>query len=355
MLTLEVIEDLPRLETIAPAWSALAEANPSSTPFQLPLWQLTWWRYFGSRQLLRVFAWWKNDLLVGVVPCFLHVWQGRRQLTLLGSGISDYLEPLLHQEYAPQILRQLRAYLQSNTDWDLCDWQDLAFDTPLHLLGGTLGEDTGCSEVLLRGTFEEFWRGRPKDLRRNLRRYSERAATQGAVTFHVNSDANDELLKSLIRLHAARWERRGESGTIAENNSADFLVDVAGHFASRDQLRIFAVCFGENVAALVLTFLHHNTVYSYMSAFDPEHEILGFGRALLYESIRYSFEQQYRAWNFCRGEEHYKFSWGARPIYKRRLQLFRDKAAGNPQPSGYWQIEPAPALCNDRARWPSLA
>lgn len=333
MPTLEVIEDLPRLETIASAWSTLAEAIPSTTPFQLPAWQLTWWRYFGSGQL-RVFAWWKNDLLVGVIPCFLHTWQGRRQLTLIGSGISDYLEPLLHHDHAPEILRQLSAYLQSNTDWDLCDWQDLAFDTPLHLWGGTLGEDTVCSEVLLCGTFEEFWQSRPKDLRRNLRRYSERATTQAPVTFHVNSDANNELLQSLIRLHAARWEKHGESGTIAENNSAGFLVDIAGQFASRDLLRIFTVCFGENVAALVLTFLHRNTIYSYMSAFDPAHEILGFGRALLYESLRYSFEQHYRAWNFCRGDEHYKFSWGARPIEKRRLQLTRDKAVSNPQPSG---------------------
>jgi CelD/BcsL family acetyltransferase involved in cellulose biosynthesis len=333
MPTLEVIEDFSRLESIAPAWSVLAEEIPSTTPFQLPAWQLTGWRYFGSGQL-RVLTWWKDELLVGLIPCFLHMWQGRRQLTLIGSGISDYLEPLLHQEHAPQILRQVCTYLQSNTDWNLCNWQDLAFDTPLHLLGGSLGEDTVCSEVLLRGTFEEFWQSRPKDLRRNLRRYSERAASQAPVTFHVNSDANNELLQSLIHLHAARWEKRGESGAIAENNSADFLLDIARQFASRNMLRIFTVCFGGNVAALVLTFLYRNTIYSYMSAFDPMHEILGFGRTLLHESFRYAFGNQYRAWNFCRGDEHYKFSWGARPIEKRRLELTRGTVAGNPQPSG---------------------
>ena len=331
MSVFEIIEDLPRLEAIVPAWCALAEAVPTATPFQLPPWQLTWWRYFGSGEL-RVFAWWKENALVGLVPSFLHKWEGRRQLTLIGTGISDYLEPLLLPQ-APQGLPQLRTYLQSNTDWDLCHWQDLVADTPLHLLGGNLVEDTICTEVPLLGTFENFWQSRPKDLRRNLRRYSERATATAPVTLHVSSQADDELLDALIHLHATRWEKRGESGTIAANHSADFLRDVAHQFAAHQMLRIFTVRFGGTVAALVLTFLHRNTVYSYISAFDPTHEILGFGRMLLYESFRYSFQQHYRAWNFCRGDERYKFSWGASPIEKRRLQLTRNTVADTPQSS----------------------
>lgn len=333
MYAFEVIQDLPRLEAIVPAWCALAEAVPLATPFQLPPWQLTWCRYFGSGEL-RVFAWWEENALVGLVPSFLHPWEGRRQLTLLGTGISDYLEPLLRPNQATQILPQLRTYLQSNADWDLCRWQDLAVHTPLHLLGGNLVEDTICTEVPLLGTFEDFWKSRPKDLRRNLRRYSERAAATAPITFHVSSEADDELLDALIHLHAVRWEKRGESGTIAANNSAQFLRDVARQFAAHQMLRIFTVRFGGTVAALVLTFLYRNAVYSYMSAFDPAHETLGFGRVLLYESFRYSFQQHHRAWNFCRGEERYKFSWGASPIEKRRLQLTRDTVADNPQPSG---------------------
>lgn len=332
MPAFEVVEDLSRLRQIEPAWSALANTIPSSTPFHLPGWLLTWWHHFGSGHL-RVFAWWKSDELVGLVPCFLHRWEDRRQLTLIGSGISDYLEPLLLPAHTDEILSQLQWHLASNTEWDLCNWQDLAANTPLHYLGGALREDTVCSEVSLTGTFEEFWQDRPKDMRRNLRRYTERARSLAPVTFETAVDANEELLDTLVHLHAARWEKRGEPGMIAANNSAGFLRDIVRKFAAHDRLRFFAIRFGESVAALVLTLIHRAAIYSYMSAFDPEHEILGFGRTLLYEAIRYSYQHGYCAWNFCRGDEPYKFSWGAKPIEKRRLILSRDTVSNNPRPS----------------------
>ncbi len=332
MPTLEVIEELSRLQQIEPAWSALADTAPNVTPFQLPHWQLTWWYHLGSGRL-QVLSWWEDNLLIAVIPCFLHHWEGRRQLTLIGSGISDYLEPLIHPNHAKNILPQLRRYLQSNTGWDICNWQDLAVNTPLHHLGGDLVEDTVCSEVPLTGSFEDFRQARPKDMRRNLRRYGERARSLGSITFQTTTDAEEELLDALVHLHAARWQKRGEPGMIAANNSAAFLRDVARQFSSRNMLRLFAIRFGGKVAALVLTFLCRNTIYSYISALDPEHEILGFGRTLLYEAMRFSYKQRYSAWNFCRGDEHYKFSWGARPIEKRRLILTRDTVSDNPPPS----------------------
>lgn len=328
MLTLEVIDGLDRLQQIEPAWSALAESLPSVSPFQLPHWQLTWWHHFGSGQL-RVFSWWKDNQLVGIVPCFLHSWENRRQLTLIGSGISDYLDPLLLAVHTAEIVPQLEDQLASSTEWDVCNWQDLSTNTPLRDLGGSLLEDAICSEIPLLGTFEDFWKNRPKDMRRNLRRYGERARALAPVSFETTAEADENLLDTLIHLHAVRWEKRGESGMIAANNAAAFLRDIAHQSACHSMLRFFAVRFGEKIAALVLTFPYRRTVYSYMSAFDPEHEILGFGRILHYEAIQYSYEHGYDAWNFCRGEEHYKSSWGAKPIEKRRLILTRDTASNS--------------------------
>lgn len=332
MPRLEVVEDLYRLQQLEGAWASLADTLPSVTPFQLPAWQLTWWHHFGSGEL-RVLAWWEDNLLVALVPCFLHHWEGRRQLTLIGSGLSDYLEPLISPQRAASILSQLKSYLQSSVEWDLCNWQDLDAGTPLRHLNGSLMEDAACSEVELTGDFEAFWQARPKDMRRNLRRYTERARSIGPISFQAAMDFDEELLDALIRLHAARWEKRDEPGMIAANNASAFLRDIARHFASHGMLRFFAIRFCGEIAALVLTFFYRGTVYSYMSAFDPEHETLGFGRTLLFESLQYSYANGYRAWNFCRGEEHYKFSWGAQPIEKLRLILMRDIASSNPPSS----------------------
>jgi CelD/BcsL family acetyltransferase involved in cellulose biosynthesis len=329
MIETEIVDNLSRLDELTSEWSALARSIESITPFQLPEWLITWWAHFGGGQLhIMVFR--DGHKLVGVVPCFLHEWNNKRQMTLIGSGISDYLEPPIDPNYTQQVLEALQGHLAACPDWEVCDWQDLSCDIPLQNLAPgnsvevRISEDVPCSEVRFSGTFEEFWSGRPKDMRRNLRRYTQRALLNGELQFNTTGKADPELLDALMRLHAARWQRRGEAGMIEANGSADFLRTVSADFANRDMLRFFTIRYERQIAALVLTFLYANKIYSYMSAFDPQFEPLGFGRNLLYESMRLCYERGYHAWNFLRGNESYKCSWGAEPIAKCRLKLTRN-------------------------------
>jgi CelD/BcsL family acetyltransferase involved in cellulose biosynthesis len=327
-LTLEVIDNLPLLMEIEPEWSAFAQKIGRVTPFQLPHWLLTWWAHFGNGQLY-VLVFREKRVMVGIVPCFRHQWNGLRQITLIGSGISDYLEPALDPHHCPAILECLRSHLEADLDWDLCDWQDLSANTPLSGLKSdskfelAVNPDTSCSEIRLTGTFDEFRNDRPKDLKRNLRRYRNKAEAIGSLQFEVVKEAYPESLQALVELHTAKWERRGEPGMIQANGSAEFLCDVARKFAARDMLRFFSLRFRDKIVALIVAFSYEKTMFGYLSAFDPEHEGLGFGRTLLLEALQYCYENGYEAWNFLRGDEPYKFWWGAQAIPKCRVRLTR--------------------------------
>jgi CelD/BcsL family acetyltransferase involved in cellulose biosynthesis len=268
--------------------------------------------------------------IVGVLPCFLHDWNGRRQLTLIGSGISDYLDPPLEATRQPAVLACLRQYLSGCPDWDVCDWQDLSQDTPLTALldrlDGNTRDETPCSETKITGTFEEFWQQRPRHLRRNVRRYRQKAEQNGPLEFQVSSDANPELLTALVQLHTARWKVRGENGMIEANRSAAFLGDIARQFAAQQMLRIFSLRFEHQIAAVILAFVYQSKAYGYLTAFDPAHEQLSFGSVLLFEALRHCFEQGIQAWNFLRGDEPYKALWGAETIPKLRLTLVRRRS-----------------------------
>lgn len=316
-MTLEVITEIGRLRAIEPQWAKLVENTPAATPFHLPAWLLTWWEHFGSGSL-HVLAFWNSEELAGIVPCFRHNWEGKRQLTLIGSGISDYLDPILPEEVLPI----LQLHLDEYADWDICVCQDLSASTLLQKLNGAAVEpEMQCSETLLEGDFEHFWETRSKDLRRNQRRYSQRARATGTVDFQSEDEAAPELLNALIRLHTARWKEQGEPGMIAANRSEAFLRAVAGKMAGQDLLRFFAVRFRGEIAAIVLCFRYKNKIYAYMSAFDPDYEALGFGRTLLFEAFRHAYLEGYDAWNFLRGDEPYKASWGAIPMERCRVIL----------------------------------
>lgn len=318
-MDVQIVDNLRALQALVPEWHGLLSQAAFTTPFQLPAWLLTWWKHFGSGEL-RVFAVRDHGKLYGIVPCFLHSWNGRRQLTLIGSGISDYTDPPIFAEAIPA----LADHLASMPDWEVLDWQDLGADTPLRLITGlSARSDTNCSELSIAGSFEQFFASRGKELRRNCRRYGERARQLGTVSFEVSERAEPELLDALVNLHARRWQERGEAGMIAANHSEPFLREVATEFAAINILRIFSVRLNGRIMAILLAFDFRKRIFSYMSAFEPEHQELGFGRMLLFEAIRYAFANGYAGWNFLRGDEAYKLAWGATSIPKIRLYRAR--------------------------------
>ncbi|MBV8572238.1 MAG: GNAT family N-acetyltransferase [Acidobacteriaceae bacterium] len=325
VLELDVAGDIARLNDLAGEWSALARALPNATPFQTPEWLLTWWKHFGSGEL-RAFIFRRERALAGIVPCFLHHWEGRRQLTLLGSGISDYLEPLFLPECQCDILESLSAGLHALGDWDLCCWQDLDAGTPLGgltspLWGTALQHDTPCTEIRLMHDWTRYFGALPRGLRRNLRRYADKARQIVEPRFFTAGGFQEALMNDLIRLHRARWSLQGESGMIVANRSAQFLREVALRLASARMLRFFGLELQQRVVALILSFPYKNVLFSYLSGFDPEYQQYGFGKLLLQYSLQHAFENGFTSWNFLRGSEPYKLDWGARIISKRRLVL----------------------------------
>jgi CelD/BcsL family acetyltransferase involved in cellulose biosynthesis len=321
VLAVQRIESAKDLQEFENEWRRFLARIPSPTPFQSPEWLSTWWGHFGSGQL-RTLVFRDGAAVVGVLPCFLHAWNGKRQLTLLGTGVSDYLDPVFDPLHVPEIIESLRAELRRCTDWDLCDWQDLSAGSPLEQVGVT-SPDTPCSSVHLDGTYEAFLTERPKDLRRNLRRYKQRALAEGPVCFEVSERPEPEWMDALIELHAARWARLGDPGVFETNRSAAFTREAAQQLAEHGAIRMFAVRFMGRVAAILLALRNETTIFGYVSAFDPQHEALGFGRELLAQAFRYAYHHAYREWNFLRGEEAYKFSWGATVSPKRRVRIDR--------------------------------
>lgn len=316
-IAVEVIRNPDELNAFRSEWEGLVRVTGAPTPFQTPEWLLTWWNYFGSGRL-HILVLRDGTETAGVLPCFLHEWKRRRQLTLIGTGISDYLDPVFDGGRRGPIVEALRSHLASDREWDVCDWQDLSAGTPLEALGDAL-DDTPCTQIRFGRSFDDFLTERPKDLRRNLRRYKQKAEALGDVRFAVTREADRDLLDALIALHAARWQRSGQAGTIESNHSAEFLRAAAEIFAGRDWLRIFTLHFKAKIAAIVLAFRNQSTIFSYLSAYDPEYERFGFGRELLLQALQYAQAHRYTCWNFLRGEEPYKFSWGAERIPKRRV------------------------------------
>ncbi len=128
-LDLQIVDTAEGLCAFEREWQQFLSQCPPATPFQTPEWLLTWWSHFGSGKP-HVLVFRERSQTVGVLPCFLHEWNGRRQLTLMGTGVTDYLDPHLRPSHVPAILPELAAHLTEWREWEVCDWQDLSAETP---------------------------------------------------------------------------------------------------------------------------------------------------------------------------------------------------------------------------------
>lgn len=323
------IRDIAKLEALAGEWEALHGRVPFASPFQHPSWLLPWWAHFGSGELL-TFAMRDQGRLAGIVPLFLHEWNGRRQVTLLGTGCSDYLgvlaEPASRYEVEEQLWERLYA---ERHRWDLCDLQDLG---PRYWVNGcgplqfALVPQYTCAEMPLPGSADLYFENLPHGLRRNLRRYRQKLDEQGSVAFHkATNESFRGAFQSMIRLHELNWSSRSEEGMFC-GTLRDFHQRAAHTLAEQDIARCYTMTLNDRPIAAIYGFLDKKRFWSYQCGFLPEMARFSPGSLMLEFVLRDAIASGATQFDFLRGEEEYKRTWGARFGISFRLVLWHREA-----------------------------
>ena len=65
------------------------------------------------------------------------------------------------------------------------------------------------------------------------------------------------------------------------------------------------------------------TVYYYLSGYDPELDKLSPGTLIIAHAVECAVREGATTFDFLRGAEEYKTSWGAKPRMNRRRQLMK--------------------------------
>lgn len=323
-LTLEVVRELAHAEAIQAEWTRFANTLPAVTPFQCPAWQINWWRHFGQGRL-HIMLFRSLDTLVGVVPLYQTEQAGKPTLKLLGSGMASYLEPPIATAQRVDVIALLKSHLLANNTWESCEWRDVAHNSVLSNL--QLGDrfdlkiapDSEWSQVPVQGPFQQYWEARSFSLRRNFLKYLDTSIVTDRPRLEVVNQADPEFVNAIIRLQSDQ----SAAFALAKDGAAAYLVDLAKVCDEADILRLFGLRHNKKLVATTLAFAHRGVVYSFASGHDPEFESLGFGRLLLFESLRYCFQHGYRAWNFLRGNEPYKLLWGAQVAPTAQIHIER--------------------------------
>lgn len=313
MFRSEIINDPVQFDALAPHWWRLWEQSSSATPFQCPAWLVPWWHTFAPGELATV-AVWRGDELVGLAPLYLEHGTASSKLLPVGIALSDYLDvpclPGIEAEVAAAIAEKILSIGWSQ--WILSDLPE--FSAGLMIAHPDLKVNRPSAHAacpVLTVTGDETLAGCvPARRRRQLRRARQAASRRGRMTLSPARGDPKTFLDQLIRLHDARWAENG-GGVLADPAVEQFhrrslpLLDACG------LVRSWLLAIDGRTVGAYYGFHHRDRAYAYLGGFDPAYGEESPGAILIGNAITEAIREGGGEFDFLRGREGYKYSWGA--------------------------------------------
>ena len=248
----------------------------------------------------------------------------------LGVPISDYLDVLIDPEAPGNISLTLAAELARRAEWHSCEWPELkpqasAMSLPCPADCRDSQEPAqSCPVLRLPGSPDALTEIIPAGKRRDVRQSYHRIARRGRMCIvPLMAFGVERAVAELVRLHQARWAGRG-GGVLGNEQVIKFHRTAMPGLMAAGVLRVYLLELAGRVAAVYYGFMHANTAYAYLGGFDPMFAFESPGTVLLYHAIREATREGAQQFDFLRGREAYKYTWGAtdrwnaRRIFRRR-------------------------------------
>jgi CelD/BcsL family acetyltransferase involved in cellulose biosynthesis len=335
-LDVEILDDPAALDALVPEWHALATA--CAEPLATPGWVLTMWRLLDrDTQEPRVVTMRENGSLVGLAPLCFHPAHHRRGGYRLLSGEMPRTTPLAHPgrtwevagalagivgELNPRPAAVALESIPAASAWPLA----LAEQWPARMRPWLRRYFTMSSPTvaLAHDSLDDWLGSKSSNFRSQMRRMRRRFAQAGGTgRFSTQATLHDDIA-ALVRLHAGRWEGRGESSIVAGGAELAEAFEGVGRALLDEggfRLRMLELD-GEPISAQLFAAAGGDVIY-YNGGWDERHA--EFKPAML--GILDAIEDA-----FARGERRMDLGPGAQP-YKLRF-------ADGTDPLSWWVLIP---------------
>lgn len=330
-VVLEEATDLQDLEALRSEWAGLWARCPTATPFQSPAWLIPWWQCLGRGDLWTL-ALRHDDRLVGLAPLFIYPetrGSFARTVRVLGTGNTDYLDVLVEPDFEAVGLASFFRHLDRHRErWDGCDFQHLRADSPLldapvpARWSDEVTVQEACPVLTLPERIEEQRERIPAGFLKKLRYYRRRAEREGTVAFESACEENlERLFGAFLRIHSARWAEQDESSVLAGDAVRRFHACAIGALLDSNRLRLYALRLDGQIVASYYGFTHRKRHYYYLGGFDPAFSRLSLGHQIVHHAMREAIREGVHTFDFLRGQEPYKYRWGAEDRLNRRRRI----------------------------------
>jgi CelD/BcsL family acetyltransferase involved in cellulose biosynthesis len=331
-ILIERYRDPKALDDLADEWLALLQRSASDMVFLTPAYQRVWWRHLGEGELILLTAREDGDL-VGVAPVFST--DGRVLQTAGCVEVTDYLDWISAPGREEEVLGAMLDFL---AEVDTPAWNGMNLCN-IHQASPTLDAlpalarkrdwevktevQEVCPVVDLPDTWDAYLDSLDGKDRRNLRRKLRRAEAAEEVRWYIVGPEHDlaEEVEDFLALMAKSAPEKAEFLTATMK---DFFRELAKATFQSGWLQLSFLEWREQKLASYLSFVYGNRVLVYNSGLDWEtFPKLGAGIVLTGYLIQRAIAEGRDEYDFLRGDEGYKYSFGGEDVTVHRVAIRR--------------------------------
>ncbi len=336
---INVVQTREALAQLKDEWNTLLDSSASRVPFLRHEFISTWWQTLGGGEWPKGQLWVllgrdEQDKLIGIAPFFLTLNQeGERALMLLGSfEIADYLDFIARPDDLPVFIKEVMDYLHRDTgpDWQVIDFYNLLEASPSLPAIEAEADRPGwsysverlqhCPYITLPGDWETYLASIHKKQRHEIRRKIRRLENQELPTYWyiVNDEKDlDDEIDAFIALMAQDAEKER---FLTDVMRSQLQASIHAAFQAGWLQLAFIEIDGQKAAGY-LNFDFGGHIWVYNSGLNYTFGELSPGWVLLGYLLQWANENGRQAFDFMRGDEDYKYRFGATDRFVLRATI----------------------------------
>jgi len=329
----ELINGNDIFTVLADEWDELAQRSMTDTPFQTLAYQKAWWTHLrpdnGRLHTITV----RNETQQLVAVACLYILDGVLSFTGCVEE-SDYLDLITPAEQAEVAWRAILDCLCSThfPEWHTINLCNVPEASPTRSIlpqeaqrrGFSFREDVHevCPVITLAETFDAYLGNINSKQRREIKRKLRRAVGAEAelVVVGPDDDIDTAVTDFLALLQQSTYEKRE---WLTDGRRALFY-DTARAAQKAGTLQLLFLEVRGKKAAGLFNFDYNDRIWVYNSGLDPAlFGALSLGVVITAKAIEYAIENGRSTFDFLRGNETYKYRFGAQDTTIYQLHLER--------------------------------
>ncbi|HEX2029346.1 MAG TPA: GNAT family N-acetyltransferase [Nitriliruptorales bacterium] len=319
-------------------WLDLVALDPAASVFHSARFLRLWSHHLRGDRELRLRFVRDGEVLLGVVPEVRdRTPDGRRMIQFAGGEhVTDYLGPISRPQHRDLVAGAWIDTLASEDDWDELIAGGLAEDAGWHqpLIAHAsrarlevCGDDVEdvCPRIDLSGGWDAYLQRLSGKHRHEIRRKARKLAREGGVVklIAVDPEDLDDALTIFLELNRRLEDDKGRF--FVADRMEDFFRALTYEFGPDRTLRMHRLDIDGAPAAVTVSLVGDGVGDKewglYNSAFERGYGALAPGVVLVGEVIRIAADEGYAGFDLLRGDEPYKYRFGARDRPLRRVTV----------------------------------